>query len=484
MPTVTLSTGEEMEFPEGMSKEDMASALKKYKSTNVTNSIEEQQSPAFLSDEYLKQRGIQLMPRDLLNQFKDFSSGATQAAINLPINAMNLAIKGGNYINKGNAPEAPQLPTFNYAPQNTSAVIGGLTPQIAAAMLTGGGSIGANMLNQGLLGAASEPESPFSGAALGAIGSGAIPGYKIAKSALTPQLEKFQPGKLSENILDFLGQGRTSQINAEKVAHDVHQIGQQVKQDALQHKRLVVNKIGEKRMDVSPVENDKKEIKYLLNNIDKTINKYPDLKVLHSEFKSNPTFENAVKLESQMGTEIRGLKNGFIDTAGRDRIKNLTYAQRMLKKDMDDMMERESPELKSHWKEFKTKYAKEYMPFESSKTLRKISQGEIEGVSPNKLSGIFGRPTKYAKKVLNYLPQETKNALLYNKVHNISPNEPNKLLENLNKLEQSGGYEHLFTPSSPINALRQELGERVKRKEFVTGGPLYKAAKHIIKRIK
>lgn len=122
-------------------------------------------------------------------------------------------------------------------------------------------------------------------------------------------------------------------------------------------------------------------------SLDRAITKFftPTVNKLHDQFINKMTFDNAHKLQSQMGTEIGKLSGKKPDAHTLSTIQALQEGREALKKDMDLFLRVKDPALAEKYKLGNEIFKNEVAPYRANETIRNIVNGNIKNISPKKL---------------------------------------------------------------------------------------------------
>jgi len=164
---------------------------------------------------------------------------------------------------------------------------------------------------------------------------------------------------------------------------------------------------------------------------------------MHKQYLSNPTLENAHKLQSQLGSEIRDLSLSDFDT--RTARNLLEESRQKLLGDISRFLGKRSNQALSQYKEGQSLYAKELSPYLSEKSLGNIVEGITSKMTPKKLQS-----TIQSAKEKRSIPS---NHLL------------NQYLEDLNKNLSRAKVWDVATGSLPLRKLGFDLSSIASNEE-------------------
>lgn len=318
----------------------------------------------------------------------------------------------------------------------------------------------------GLEGITQTPESPFIGGTIGAV-SGAVMGA-IPK---IPSLMNFmRPQKYLETTMETLGGGKDVNEITKSLASDIKNNADSFKQ---QYKEML-----------KPVQDEASGYNLYRSKTGIVPNTYKPLakkyegaylggaKKLHEDFIDKPTFDNAHKLQSQLGTEARKLKG--TDVATSEAKTKLNELRDSLKFDINNFLDKQDPtgSLSKQYNNASDFYLNEYVPYKNIKTLSDV-MGQ-KGASSTSLLGAFKNPkftsegkVPDALKVANDLGEQGKNkiiALELAKKKNLNPKSALKAYENL----ETTGLSEYVTPS--LDQAMKGLNKRMLAKKIAIGG--------------
>lgn len=166
-----------------------------------------------------------------------------------------------------------------------------------------------------------------------------------------------------------------------------------------------------------------------------------DLDELHQNFLNNPTFDNAHKLQSQLGVESAKLKegSGSPDVSTINAISSLNKARTALKGDMSSFLNNESSNLAQQYNDASDYFKNNVVPYRANQKIFDIATGDLTNVKPSSLANIFASPSDNVSTVINDMPQESINNLLYTKLgQRVPSSNPDAFMRNFNSLPQQG----------------------------------------------
>lgn len=194
------------------------------------------------------------------------------------------------------------------------------------------------------------------------------------------------------------------------------------------------------------------------------------LKDLHDTFINNPTFQNAHKLQSELGSVSSQLKSGVaaptISTI--DAANSLMNARGALKSDINDFLTRQNPDIAQQYKNASDSFQQNVVPYRSNPKIYSIATGDTTNVAPASLAGIFKAPDENLSKVLSDMPSGTMDKILYTKLGQTVPNKSAQgLLNSYQNLQQQGLSDYV---SPQLSAQLGDLENRIKARNALQMG--------------
>jgi hypothetical protein len=311
--------------------------------------------------------------------------------------------------------------------------------------LAGGGSIAGQALAGGITGTTQSQDNPLLGATIGSVGGAALGSI----SKIPSLLNYMRPQKYLEQTIEALGGGKNVNDITKSLASDIKRNADVFKekykemiapvQDAAGDYNLYQSKLGFVPNTYKPLAKEY-EGAYL-----------GDAKKFHEDFLEKPTFDNANKLQSQLGAEARKLK--VPDVATFDAKSKLNDLRNSLKEDIHNFLNKQDAtgNLSNQYKNASDFYLNEYVPYKNIKSLSDIIGKK--GASSASLLSAFKNPKLTAEagipdalKIANDLGDSGKNkiiALELAKKKNLTPSAAIKAYENLD----TTGLSEYITPS-------------------------------------
>ena len=199
------------------------------------------------------------------------------------------------------------------------------------------------------------------------------------------------------------------------------------------------------------------------------------LKKLHKNFEENPTLFNADKLKSGLGKEKRVLegKGKSIDTAGSQKLKDLIEYEKAINDDIENYTSKLSPEKQYLYNKFRTKYATNVAPYESSgKMIELLSEGKAHEVKPGQIASKFESPNKNLQKILQDIGPSGNKNILFDLLKDIDSSDSEKIVSKLKSAKQSKGFQRYITPEVEDIISQLEKSIRNKKMGELFGGTL------------
>lgn len=294
---------------------------------------------------------------------------------------------------------------------------------------------------------------------------------EIGKTNIS-ELPKFQIEKVSKLFEPESGEVNNSQITSLKNAINAYRKDDNFEKFVNKSEKIFKTELPEEKFDELENMISSKKTKYesntdVFNDYDKR------LKNVHSEFMKDKSLSNADRLIKELNERIFSYKDlqsvRNLPPSDYEKLKDFESVKKDLIHDMNSHMESQSPELKKEYQTYREKWAKNVEPYNSDTTLRKISQGQTQGITPSELKNVFSHPTKEVKKILGDLPDETKNHIIFNELTNLKTRDAKGLVNALHSLEQHEGYSELITPE--MKEIKDKLSKQLKLQKIakVTG---------------
>jgi hypothetical protein len=469
-------------------------------------------------------RPIEALGRSARNIVGGFGQGIANIAPGL----YNLGASGVNALG-ANVPKSPMIDIIPHGPSETAGEIAsffspgalfkllGKTPAFVHTaksamkipMIAEGIKHASNILSKApvtsriagnaLLGGAYAPDNQLLGlglgAAGGALGEVASKGYSGIKNSvknnefLKNTVSKFNPEAHAKDLENYLSSGSNNITkNSRQLAQDIknaHSMRQEEAGIFYNHALKSAGKepiYGVGHKDIVPTRGP------LHAREQETLGKINELNVgeVFDVFKESPTFENAHKLQSELGFIGRTLESNPAKTQ-EDllKISKVKSAKAQLQEDINKFLEKRdltsNQPLSGHYKKASELFEKNVAPFLSNKKLLDIIKGgktDIKG-----LHNIFNTPTNVINKagieeigsinkIMQDLPQSSKDRIIFDAIGG-NKLTADALLKKLDSIK-SKGYESYFTPEvkESINSLTKKMKnvENLKKAGKLAGG--------------
>lgn len=336
-------------------------------------------------------------------------------------------------------------------------------------------------------GAAMTPEDRLTGAVAGGVGSVAAGELlPFAAKPLTSAVEKIKgilsPQKVSDTIMQTLSGGKTLEETGKSLAKKIATSYKDAKQLETELYAPIFKEVGEKSIlpetgmaySVDPVTGiaiGKAPTNY--NNIPSEIRAYKDdmnLRNLHTNFFENPTFSNAHKLQSELGSSARemrpALAKGTLSIADKNLLKGYSQARNALKDDMTEFLQRENPQLANAYESATRGYLENVVPYIENPKIAQIANEKI--TNPRNIVNILKNPEPETEKVIEDLGKEAKHEILYSQIGKAGKRlTGQKLLEEIGKLDKAGLSSY---KTAELENLLASLSSKVKWTDFSKKG--------------
>jgi hypothetical protein len=200
---------------------------------------------------------------------------------------------------------------------------------------------------------------------------------------------------------------------------------------------------------------------------------------LYDRFKANPTFENAHRLQSELGDMKRALQSNLSKTQDDFlQIKKVEDAQNQLKEDINRFLDKydltTNNPVGGHYRKGAELYQQHVVPFRSEDKLLDIVKGGQTVVKD--LHTVFDTPSNimtkegiekigHINKIMQDLPESSRNRIIFDAIGG-NKLSPKALLNKLDEIK-SKGFDSYFSPEveESINA----LGKKLRNKKYALG---------------
>lgn len=373
MPIVYVPGHGDVQFPDNMSDEQIAEAIKKnapsqnVQSVQQASAVQPKDNSISANTEPSQNWNPGLIP--LLNSIAE--SPGTQAVLGAGDSIKNMLINSANILPGVNIPLTKSGQGTPYNVGNILGEIGGFlgggeildTARVAAKSLPyigkaasalEGGQIGdaaRRILGSTMFGTLENPQDKTRGALTGAalgVGGEAAP---IFIGMLT------KPRNVAQGIKDFI----------QSKADEAESLYKQVS-DSAGNKNIYTNNLTDRAY----------------SDIDKDVfNFNKDIKNFHNEFTNNPTLENAHNLQSQLGYQAgKYLNKPGLSIADNQKLQDLMDARSAIRSDISSYLQKTNPDLADAYQKATDIFRENVAPFKSfnSQTPTEISKalGKID----------------------------------------------------------------------------------------------------------
>ncbi len=483
---------------------------------------EPEKQPGFLErNANYAEENINKPIQDFGRHARNFAGGFGQSLANIPGGIADLGISGINALG-GNLPKVPMIDVI---PKDINTEAGGIAsflagpgalnalrkipgiyrtgasamkiPMIAEAIkhashALGKSPVASRVAGNALLGGAYSPDNPLVGMGLGAAGGAAgeaiSKGYGGIKNSLgnneliKKTLEKFNPAAHGKELEHQLSQGSNSVTeNSRQLSKDIRHAhrGREQESQAYYNHALTeaghepIYGVGHKGIITSNVPK--------LARMEDTFSKVQGLNAgdVFNNFKKDPTFSNAHRLQSELGSMERRIKNNPVPTQEDNlQLGKIQAAKHQVKDDISSFLEKHDQTsnmpVGPNYRKGSELFEEHVVPYLSNNKLLDMTK-EGHTVVKN-IHSIFDTPTnKVTKdgvekigainKIMHDLPESSKERILFSAIggNKLTPEALFKKLEEI----KSKGYESYFTPelTESINALGKKLENKANLKK-------------------
>lgn len=407
MPLIKLSNGQQLNFPDSMSKDEIKDILRK--KFPIENKPQEINKDFTNNNKAPWERFLESQGQNPMQDLEPFGGGG-EAGRNAALQTAAFAIPQGRI---GSA----LLPTAGKGIQGLANYLG---------------AIGQSAGTSGLLNFGEGKDFSEGAKEGGAIAAALIPGIK----GIEKGIQAFKPQKATEQFLDYLSGGNSLQNNVKMLANKIKESGNLAKEKAgelyapiFKHSSVRDNSIY-REVNPSGIHSylEKPEYKIPKSSSD-------DLKNLFKNFEKNPTLKNAHDLQSQLYSEANSIIPNT--TSDKNLKKNLLKLRQEIKKDMFSFLKEKDPDLLKGYKEATETYKREFGPYLDNSKIRKILQSKDPKL--NTVLNIFKNPNESTDKIVRDMGPEGIKRILFSALgHNKETATPEKILSAINSLDKRG----------------------------------------------
>lgn len=201
------------------------------------------------------------------------------------------------------------------------------------------------------------------------------------------------------------------------------------------------------------------------------------LEKLHNEYLQNPTFNNAHRLQSEIGARQRKIPN--LNSEDLDKSEYLGIARQSLKSDIRNSLNKIDPALGQKYDDATNYWLDNVVPYVSNKAIHKMAKGEIE--NPRNIANIFKSPEKDVQKVVSDLGNDGSNRILYSVLGKQTASKSPENMENAYKrLDEIGMSPYV---SDAVHQKMSMMSDHLKKRnavESIAGALMGAAIPHAI----
>lgn len=393
---------------------------------------------------------------------------------------MGLANTPHNIVNLFSPQLAAHIPTSPINSGDINQIFGTQNPSLYGKFLQGVGQFGPFALGGEALGATGVAGDVATGAAYGGTQSqnpltGALKGGALnAALGLVPGamnlvgqgINYLKPQDYADQIVGQLSGGRSLEDNAKSLAQDVqNSFENQVNLGKAQY-QPVFNAVGNQKM-YEGMQPENSAYQSLDSDIPDSYDR--GLKKLHQNFISDPTFQNAHLLQSQLGSTIRTAQSKNLSLSDQATVKDWQNAQNSLQSDMSNFLNSKNPDLANQYQAATQNWAQNVVPYIENPKISAIATGDI--TNPANIASIFKNPEPEVQKVASDLGDDANNKILYSMLGKTNAiKSPENLVNAFKNLDQQGL--NSYVPQT-LQQQIASLGSRIKARnaaQMVAGG--------------
>jgi hypothetical protein len=305
------------------------------------------------------------------------------------------------------------------------------------------------ILGGAALGGITNEDNRLTGSLLG----GGLAGAFEVPSAVRKITDYIRPTKYAKEIIDHLGAGNSLENNAKSLSLDLNRLYNTKKTEAEKLYVPIFSNSSVANNSIYRKINPSGYYEYLEKPQIAIPKASTDIKELIEKFDKNPNLENAHKLQSDIGKEIKDLsltnaKSG-LNSEDKELLKNYSKTRSHLKDQINSFLESKNPDLATQYKEATKYYAENLGHYLDNKKIREIATGKIK--NPKNISNVFKNPEPGIEKIANDLGPEGKNKILYAAIgHNKNTVNAEKLAREIEKLDKKGLESYLTRETAQI----------------------------------
>jgi hypothetical protein len=296
---------------------------------------------------------------------------------------------------------------------------------------------------------------------------------KGAVSAVKAPAQLFnfmRPKEQAKTILKELGQGKSIAENTHSIINDLKSAyNERIAQSAANYAPVDAVASGEKIYpnDKALTQSNYFKTYFSSPKIQNSINH--KVEQSHNDFLVDPTYDNAHKLQSDIGKAI-GVEKGKGFNADRDKLSVYNDLRDAVKNDVASFLDKYSPDLANQYKAASDYHLKEVIPYRSTSNIIKAIQNK--DVNESSLLNAFksAHTKRNVQKIISDLGPEFQNKLIYARLAKESPrSNPYALLDAFKRLkEPEQSYGAHITPRL-YDQMRSLESKILKRSYFRKG---------------
>lgn len=312
------------------------------------------------------------------------------------------------------------------------------------------------------------------------------PIFKAAKpvgKVIEKGMEYLKPEKAAEELRSTLGKGTSKEV-IEEVGKRTQLGKQSALSESLIPKKELFDEYGNNKFfkpELKYAESNiynKPDSSYLNNRfVEEPYSSNGKLQSLHETYKDDPKLNTYDPLQSALKKELR--KQQKSASAGSDiasqKVNQLTENIKNLDSDAKKFLETLPDKYKNLDLDWRTKYATGVPKYEEAgPTIRKLSSGDWQELSPQKVINSFVYDNKKTKEVLKDLGPSAGKNILYLALQKVQPNDAEGLAKAILDLKRTKGFDKFITPEIEEAAIKLQKQARyssgIKNALKATGG--------------
>lgn len=265
---------------------------------------------------------------------------------------------------------------------------------------------------------------------------------RMAENALSKASHYFSPEKTSQNFISQLGKGKTIPENINELSNRIRYAHQTAKEEAITPKREFMKEASGKYIG----------------------KEYPE-----THYPQSKTVEQADKRMSDLKYEIRELKSNRKKRGLSPEEKDLfgSYEKELsdLQNHWSEFIQTLPEKERGKYKEFTTKYAINVAPYEdASVTIRNLKNNDLKNVTATKITNAFSFPElkPQVQKILKDIGPEGINNIIFNDLGRAKNAE--HALKIIEDLERNKGFSPHITPE--IRKFTDQLRMQLRNKKL------------------